>query len=307
MAKVSVIIPTHNRSALLGEAIQSVLDQTFEDFELLVVDDGSKDNPEQVARSFSDPRIHFVRHPVARGGGAARNTGIGNTSGPYVAFLDDDDAWYPEKLALQVALLDQGPANLGLIYGGYDVTDPANDQVLRTRIPTARGNLRERFLRSNVIGGTSLILVRRSCIESVGAFDESLPSFQDYDLYLRLSEHYEFDFVAKAVSRYRRHEVQIWKNPQAVLHGMERMLQKHGSNRRFRHYIARGHQKLGRQLCMSGDLSQGRRVLLRAIRLNPHNLHTYRDVALSLFRPSLPRWALRLKAVVARRRRARTR
>lgn len=283
MPKVSVIIPTHNRAALLGGAIQSVLDQTFGDFELLVVDDGSEDHPEQVVRSFSDPRIRFIRHPVARGGGAARNTGIQNTHGPFVAFLDDDDAWYPEKLAQQVALLDRGPPNLGLVYGGYNTGNSHGETILGTRIPTARGDLRNQLLSSNVIGGTSLVLVRRVALEHIGGFDENLPSFQDHDLYLRLSEHFEFDFVPDAFLRYLRHEVQIWKNPGALLRGLELMRKKHGTHKPFRKFLARRYQKLGRQLCLAGDTAEGRSALRTSLALNPRVLRTYAYYALSLF------------------------
>ena len=280
MPKVSVIIPTHNRAKLLGSAIQSVLDQTYQDFELLVVDDGSEDNPEQVVRSFSDPRVRFVRHLVARGGGAARNTGIQNTSGPYVAFLDDDDTWYPQKLALQVAMLDQGPARLGLIYAGYDIVDPEG-RTLSTRIPEARGDLRHKLLASNVIGGTSLILVRRTCLQSAGGFDEALPSFQDYDLYLRFSAICDFDFVPQSVSSYRRHEVQIWKAPGAILEGMEKMLEKHGTHKAFRESLAPFYLRLGRQLCVAGNRTEGQRAIRRGLLLNPRVFKGYAYYALA--------------------------
>lgn len=282
MAKVSVIIPTHNRPALLGGAIRSVLNQTFQDFELLVVDDASDDNPEHVVRSFADPRIRFVRHTVAQGGGAARNTGIRDTSGMYVAFLDDDDVWYPQKLALQVPLLDHGPANLALVYGGYDTGNANGEQTIGTRIPTARGDLRNRLLSSNVIGGTSLILVRRTALESVGGFDESLPSFQDHDLYLRLSERYEFDFVPKPVLRYRRHDVQIWKNPPALVRGLEAMFHRHGGHTAFRKFLAYRYLKLGRQLCIAGDTVAGRSALRRSLALNGRTLRAYAYYGLSL-------------------------
>ena len=282
MPKVSVIIPTHNRAALLGNAIQSVLDQTFEDFELLVVDDGSEDHPEQVVRSFSDPRVRFIRHPVARGGGAARNTGIQNTHGPFVAFLDDDDAWYPEKLDLQVALLEKGARKLALVYGGYDIGDASGAQLTGTKTPIARGNLRHQLLSSNVIGGTSLILVRRAALEHIGGFDENLPSFQDHDLYLRLSEHYKFDFVPNPLLRYHRHEIQIWKNPVALLKGLELMRKKYGTHKPFRKFLARRYQKLGRQLCLGGDTVEGRSALRISLALNPRVLRTYAYYALSI-------------------------
>ena len=102
MAAVSVIITTYNRAHLVGKAIKSVLNQTFQDFELIVVDDGSTDNTEEVINSFNDTRIRYIRHKINKGGNAARNTGLRNSKGEYIAFLDSDDEWLPEKLERQL-------------------------------------------------------------------------------------------------------------------------------------------------------------------------------------------------------------
>ena len=116
MPKVSVVIPTHNRAGFLQAAIQSVLNQTFQDFEIIVVDDASEDQTTEIVRSFSDPRIRYMRHESNKGQGASRNDGIRQASGEYIALLDDDDEWLPEKLAKQVALLDSSPSQVGMIY-----------------------------------------------------------------------------------------------------------------------------------------------------------------------------------------------
>jgi glycosyltransferase involved in cell wall biosynthesis len=269
MAKVSVVIPTHNRASLLGGAISSVLGQTFRDLELVVVDDGSNDNPEQVVRSFSDPRIQFVRHPQPRGGSAARNTGIRSTTGAYVAFLDDDDEWYPDKLALQVDLMEKSPAKVGLIYGGYDVANDSDGQTAWTRVPALRGDLHAALMSFNPVGGTSVVLIRRECLEEVGGFDETLTSFQDYDLWIRLAERYEFDFLVKPLYRYRLHAVQIWKKPDALFRGLERMIEKHGRHPVFRKQMAGQYLTLGRRYCLAGNPVQGRLALRRVLTLRP--------------------------------------
>jgi glycosyltransferase involved in cell wall biosynthesis len=107
MPKVSAVIPTYNRAQFLERAIRSVLDQTFQDFEIVVVNDASPDEgaTDAVVKDFRDPRIKYFRHETNKGIGATRNTGVLNSSGEYIAFLDDDDAWLPQKLALQCRLL----------------------------------------------------------------------------------------------------------------------------------------------------------------------------------------------------------
>src|SRR5258705_10332336 len=106
MPKVSVIIPTYNRAECLRSAITNVLNQTFQDFEIVVVDDSSQDHTREVVNSLDDKRIKYIRHERNKGVAAARNTGVSNAKGDYIAFLDDDDEWFPEKLKKQCAVLE---------------------------------------------------------------------------------------------------------------------------------------------------------------------------------------------------------
>src|SRR5262247_210211 len=106
MPKVSVIIPTHNRAEFLRSAIISVLNQTFQDFEIIIIDDASKDHTREVIANFKDTRIEVIHNQISKGAAGARNIGLMNTGCEYVAFLDDDDEWLPEKLKMQICLLD---------------------------------------------------------------------------------------------------------------------------------------------------------------------------------------------------------
>src|SRR4030042_5052103 len=107
MPTVSIIIPTYNRAHLVMRAINSVLDQSFQDFEIIIVDDASRDNTEKMVSGIRDKRIFYIRHEKNRGGSAARNTGIKQARGEYIAFLDSDDEWLPEKLEKQLKVLEQ--------------------------------------------------------------------------------------------------------------------------------------------------------------------------------------------------------
>lgn len=113
---VSVVIPTYNRAALLGRSIRSVLGQSYKDFELIVIDDGSTDETSHVVADFADPRIRYLPLPHNTGAGAARNAGVRVARGKFLAFQDSDDEWLPSKLAKQISAFESGPARLGMVY-----------------------------------------------------------------------------------------------------------------------------------------------------------------------------------------------
>lgn len=116
---VSVILPTYNRAHLVGRAIQSVLDQMYQDFEIIVVDDGSGDNTEEIINGFTDTRIRYVKHQKNKGGSAARNTGIKLAKGKYIAFQDSDDEWLPDKLEKQMKAFKKASDEVGVVYTGF--------------------------------------------------------------------------------------------------------------------------------------------------------------------------------------------
>jgi glycosyltransferase involved in cell wall biosynthesis len=284
--QVSVIIPTCNRSELLPAAIRSVLDQTFQDFELVVVDDASDVSIDEVVEAFQDKRIRLIRHDTRRGGAAARNTGIRNSYGDYVAFLDDDDEWYPEKLGRQVAALKQSDPSVGAIYTGYEAVDTSTGEVRARKIPVHKGDLSAALLRANCIGSTSLVLVRRQCFEVVGMFDESLSSFQDYDLWIRLSRAYQFDYIAECLLRYRLHSNKIWTNPEAIRRGLEILLEKYGDSPGLRKRCSGYYLSVAAQFCDAGDTTKARAALRRAISLHPFDPRHYLYFFLSLMNQS---------------------
>ena len=113
---ISVIIPTYNRAHLIGKAVKSVLSQTYQDFEIIVVDDGSTDNTEEIVKSFTDYKIYYICHKHNRGASAARNTGIKASRGEYIAFLDSHDEWLPEKLDKQIKTFNSESSEVGVVY-----------------------------------------------------------------------------------------------------------------------------------------------------------------------------------------------
>ncbi len=220
---VSVIIPTFNREHLIQRTISSVLAQTFSDLELIIVDDGSTDNTGEVIQKFTDPRIRYIPLDKNYGGGYARNQGIKAAHGELIAFLDSDDEWMPEKLELQIARLraNDNPFMTVVYCIGYEYYESIKRQKL-PKLDTYEGDVFDYLLRGWLPPTASLFMVKRSALIGVGGFDESLPSFQDYDLWLRLAEaNNHFIAVNKPLVIRYFHREQIGGDVSANLAGFE--------------------------------------------------------------------------------------
>lgn len=228
MIKVSVVIPAYNRARLLAETILSALEQTLADREIIVVDDGSTDDTSEVVKTFQD-RVIYIRQPNS-GPAKARNTGLRMAKGKYVAFLDSDDLWLPEKLELQYRLIEQN-LNLGLIF--TDVMWFSNGQVmlptLREKYQLHTGQVFEKLLFDNWIA-TSSVLVRRECLDKVGGFDEDpqIMYVEDWNLWIRLAHRYQFAMVDKVLVKRRYHQNRLGLvNPEkqfkAILYNLEKL------------------------------------------------------------------------------------
>lgn len=201
---VSVVVPTRNRALLLMRALESVLSQSYQTLEVLVIDDGSSDSTPDVAGRFQDSRVRYVRCDEARGGGAARNIGISMATGSYIGFLDDDDVWKPNKISRQL----QHIAHCDAVICGYSlITENAE-------LPGTRGRgdcipITSRVLRKGQVGwGASTFLGRASSIKNV-LFDEDLPVGQDWDFLIRFAKRYSIRYhdeplVGINVSRHAR-------------------------------------------------------------------------------------------------------
>lgn len=299
MPKVSVVIPTYNRPDFLRLAIRSVLDQTFQDFEIIVVDDASMDNISQVVGGFKDKRIKYIRHEVNKGGSAARNTGIMKSSCEYIAFLDDDDEWLPPKLKMQVDLLDNSPPVVGGIYTGSVKIDRNSQRVFEQLTPTKRGDLASELLVSNCLSSAgSSILLKKECFEQMGLFDENLPSFQDYDMWIRISKQFHFEYIKDPLVKYYFHEDKIWTNPEALTKGIAIMLKKYGRCPTVRKNFSRYYLGLGVDYCYKENTGKGRELFLKAIRLNPFEIRHYFNLIISLLGIHIFRKLKQIKEIV---------
>ncbi|MCH5262966.1 MAG: glycosyltransferase family 2 protein [Lachnospiraceae bacterium] len=196
--KVSVVIPTYNREATIGASIQSVLNQTWQNLEIIIVDDGSTDSTRQVVEAFADDRIRYICQEQNGGASHARNTGIRLAECEFVAFLDSDDEWLPEKLEKQMEAMVKASEDVGLVYCRMRVLrgdrDPVICPPLSMEQERLEGNLLTQLAVQNVIG-TPTILARKKCLEQVAGFDENLRCLEDWDMVCRIAEHWTIGFV----------------------------------------------------------------------------------------------------------------
>ena len=208
---VSVIIPTYNRRDVLPNAAQSVLRQTYVDFELLVVDDGSSDGTDRVVAAFTDPRVRY--HSRNHGGiAAAMNAGIAVARGEYIARLDSDDEWLPHMLATLVPALRERPA-AGVVYARAQACDEHGTPLRGTKgEPPRYPNDSFRSMLYDDCTCNITVIARRACFARAGGFDETMDVNEDWDMWLRVAEFYPFVFVNDVVARYRCHPGNITRS-----------------------------------------------------------------------------------------------
>lgn len=197
--KISIILPTYNRENVIGRAIHSILQQTYDRYEILVIDDGSSDQTQEVVKQIADDRIRYIRLEENHGAGYARNVGIQESKYDYIAFLDSDDEWKRFKLELQIQRMKELSREVGLVYcrmagergggrGRFYVPAYEYDNSF------LEGHMFQFLLRKNVIG-TPTMLFRRECLEQAEGFKTSLRCMEDYELVLRVARNWEIGFV----------------------------------------------------------------------------------------------------------------
>lgn len=201
---VSVIVPTYNRPDTLGESLESITRQTYSNLEILVINDGGQDVEEVISRFNAAGNVRYIRHSTNRGPAAAKNSGIRAAGGKYIAYLDDDDIYYPDHVETLVDLLEKSHhlvaytdayrVILGLEHGAYAIE--------KKDVPYSFDFDRDRMLIYNYIP-TLCIMHATSCLEKTGLFDESLTAHEDWDLWLRMSRAFEFGHIHERTCEFR--------------------------------------------------------------------------------------------------------
>ena len=208
----SVIIPVYNRSLTISTAINSVLNQSFFDFELLIIDDGSTDNTLEVISTFSDSRIKLLKMSVNSGAAAARNFGIKSALGQYISFLDSDDTFEPDFLKVSYETINPTNNRIGFMWTGLNRIEN-NNVIKECWKPTNNKNSYFTFLSNLHIGTNSGITVKKEVFIKCGYFNEKLEAAEDTDFFLRISQHYDYIFSTKYLMNvYRDGKDRLSKN-----------------------------------------------------------------------------------------------
>lgn len=228
MPRVSVIVPAYNAMRYLPLALDSILSQTFQDFEILIVDDGSRDGIQQWAAQLDEPRVHFFTQENG-GSAAARNTGISHATGEYIAFLDSDDLWDPTKLEKQVQLLDQ-QQDIGLVYAWVATMDAEGVLDGKAYCNSESGDVWDSLIEGDLLVCGSTPMIRRACFGEVGLFDVQFAYAQTWEMWLRIAAKYPFQVIPEVLVHYRSHPGNISKKWQQVEKNYKAIIEKVFSN-----------------------------------------------------------------------------
>ncbi|MEX2160742.1 MAG: glycosyltransferase family A protein [Anaerolineales bacterium] len=291
---ISVVIPARNRAGYILESIESVFAQTFKDYEIVIIDDGSTDETKKVlAPLIEDRRIRYA-FQEHKGVSAARNHGVRLAHAPYIAFLDSDDLFLPTKLEKQMAVFEQNP-DLGFVHCSFSKFDDQGNDLGMRDTTRFQGRLYPHILLEwSVLMAMPCILVKTAVMKEVGGFDESIPWAEDLDLWRRIARHYSIGVVPESLVKVRVHAASASYSRGGGARWFENYMEKAfaedpGLSPRFKRYaLARMHEKLGQNLLGEGgaaEMRQARQHSLKALAAWPFQA----GALVTLFSSFLPR------------------
>jgi glycosyltransferase involved in cell wall biosynthesis len=277
---VSVIIPTYKRAHILPRAIRSVLNQTYSNLELIIVDDGSKDNTSEAVSGIIDNRIRYIEFSENKGLSLARNTGLRAAHGEFIAFLDDDDEWMPNKLgsSLDVFRKNQG-SDIGLVYtNGYLVKKDKKsiffkDTRLSRIVYTDAQRQKNIFPTSISSPGPPFWMISRKVFSEIGYFDESMRNWEDVDFFVRVASVFDVYFLNIPLALIYEQDQHLGMVNADVMKSREYFFQKHKDKiSRDKDNLYRFNQKMARDWLALGDKGLARDYFLKALKIKPYKV-----------------------------------
>lgn len=281
--KVSIILPTYNRAYLIGRAIQSILNQTYQDFEIIIIDDGSKDDTEKIIRGFKekDNRIKYISFDANKGAAAARNAGIKMSKGEYITFQDSDDEWVIDKLEKQMKVIETSSENIVVYCGFWRIDGDEKIYIPDINILNREGNINKELLKGNFVDTPSILLPKKN-LEKVGMFDENLSRLQDWDLAIRLSKYYNFKLIDEPLYISYVLSDSISANYEALIIAMQIILAKYQDEIYKDHKIIKAwsikFNSIAKYLLNNNDIKKAKQLYWRAIKLYPFWRGNYIDL-----------------------------
>lgn len=263
---ISVIIPVRDRAELIERAMRSAIAQSWTSKEIIVIGDGPQPDVRALVEQAAHRDVQYHELPQPSGASAARNAGLEQARGSFVAFLDDDDEWAPSKLEMQIGIMRKASPDTGVVYTRYALQ--SIEERIEPWLPDPSMVSPLSFM-ENTAFGASVPLIRKSCFDEVAPFDEALPACQDKDLWIRLAARYRFEWVPDILVTVHIHGRQITADLGAKIRAREQILRKHAA-------LLIGHPKsegklkakLGMLYCAAGAFEKGRQLLTEALELD---------------------------------------
>lgn len=271
MVTVSVVIPTLDRPTKLKTALRNLYQQTYKDFEVIIVDSGDRTQTETVLEEvrslYHDSQIKYIQQPPS-GPASARNLGVKQAEGKYIAFFDDDDRWHPSKLQRQVEMFQSVSSNCGIIYCGVHIQN-ANGTRIYTKLPSAQGDILNSLLIRNVIGTTSLVMVRQDVFDSVCGFDTELRICEDWDLYIRIAKEHQIVAVDNVLATKTIEPDGLLQDTNSHFEYRKQVIQKHRSDLLERGLLGDAqlalYKDMAKQHCLKGEMVKARQRCLQSL------------------------------------------
>ncbi len=273
---VSVIIPTYNRACSIRRSVQSVLNQTFNDFEVIIIDDGSTDDTKKVLKNFYDKRIRYFGFKYNRGAAIARNIGIKFANGYFISFQDSDDEWLPRKLEKQINIFKEVPPNVGVVYSGFwKVKGGKKIYIPRSSVVEREGDIHNELLKENFIT-LQAVVIRKECFCRAGLFDESLKRFSDWELLIRISKYYKFKYIKEPLVKVFYTPSSISSDIEAYIKANEIIINRYYPEMKsYKKALAKRYYMMGHYLYKKGKVKKGRKYFLVSIKTYPLHVKSY--------------------------------
>lgn len=288
--KVSVVIPTYNQARFVVEAIESVLNQTFQDLKIIVVDDGSTDDTKEALKKFGS-KICYI-YQENQGDAAARNTGIRAAKGEFIAFLDHDDLWLPDKLSIQMDAFSKNK-EIGLVYTDYVVFGQGREPSKSDKVRYSGWVFNQLFKHIFIL--SSGVVYKKECFNNCGLFDETFSVSSDYDMWLRISAEYKFLFIDRPLFKRRMHSANLSSMPIKAILEPSKILTKiyfqfkdsmKISKHLYRKRMSKMYKRIAQRYYNQGDMQKAREFYFGAMKYTPYRVNYFFRLLKTYFKHS---------------------